>query len=276
MVAQQVTQTCGHTHPRTKAMADHGAAKSSSGKRLRGLPAGEATAGGPAPDVAPCTLQELTERVAKLEQGRIQDMAWWKECGSIVNEHARDIEEAKDELLNANDRLHLISDNAKEALEKSEKELNARIELLGADLVESLKVVEAEVLAIITATKADFTTVESSLKTLVQEVKGEFEKFRADSIKLTNATDTKVREIEANLAVLQGDVSNGPSMQHIHQRISQVERRAAEGALPGGQQPAAAQQAAAQQPQTAHVGTPQAMRNLWDASTVGGAPSVPQ
>ena len=177
-------------------------AKRITGKRLRAAPVDEPAGAAAASAMAPYTLQELTERVSKLEQGRAQDLKWWAECGTIVNEHAKDIEEAKDELFNINDNMHLISDNAREALEKTEKELHDRIELLGTDLVESLKVVESEILATIAATKVDFTTVEANLKTLVQEVKVEFDKFRADSVKLTQATDTKVREIEASLAAL--------------------------------------------------------------------------
>ena len=93
-----------------------------SGKRLRARDA-EAPPGG----AASSTASTLEERVERLERGRAQDMVWWAECGAIVNDHAKELEDIRDEAMGHNDNLHLVADNAKESLKLVEQTLQDRI-----------------------------------------------------------------------------------------------------------------------------------------------------
>ena len=99
-----------------------------------------AAAAGAAPPEA--TLKELTGRVAELERGRRNDLGWWKQCGQLVNEHTRELEELQEEALQYNDDLHVVTAEAERCTGEAKEAMTAYTDSLGRDCVESLEVSE--------------------------------------------------------------------------------------------------------------------------------------
>ena len=99
-----------------------------------------AAAAGAAPPEA--TLKELTARVAELERGRRNDLGWWKQCGQLVNEHTRELEELQEEALQYNDDLHVVASEAEPCAAEAKEAMTAYTDSLGRDCVESLEVSE--------------------------------------------------------------------------------------------------------------------------------------
>ena len=141
------------------------------GKRMRFPEDDPPMAAAAGPRVQASTLQDLTERVQRLEQGRKTDMKWWKECANYVNDHGAQLDELHGEALQYNDNLHLVASDCRE-------HTNA----LGRDTVQSLKVVETSILH------------------TVETYNANFERWQKDSKDLITVIDAKVREIEKNLA----------------------------------------------------------------------------
>ena len=190
-----------------------------SGKRMR-CPDEQppmAAAAGPRPAAA--TLEELTDRVIRLEQGRKTDMQWWKECANYVNDHGAQLDDLQSEALQYNDNLHLVATDCRE-------HTNA----LGRDTVQSLKVVEEGIMKV------------------VNVYNGNFEQWRTDSKNLLDVIDLKVRDIEQNLNALKQAMPTGPTYkapEEFHIGTPQATRspgiagmysdflRGAQGPLPG-------------------------------------------
>ena len=195
MVAQPVTGTGGDTHLRSTAMPDK-----ATGKRLRGIDpvmpdAATDPAAGAAPEAA--TLQQLTERVLKLEQTNVYHKKWWIECGSLVNGHGEQLDELQDEALQYNDQLHTVATHSAKALAEAVDQLRAYTNALGQDCTESLKVVEA------------------GMTQMVTEYNSGFDKWRVDTKNLVDLIDTKVRDLEGKIEKLGSERTNWPNYHYI-------------------------------------------------------------
>ena len=172
MVAQPVTGTGSDTHLRSNAMSGK-----TTGKRLRGIDsvmpdAATDPAAGAAPEAA--TLQQLTERVLKLEQTNSYHKKLWIEGGTMVNDHRKQLDELQDEALQYNDQLHTVAAHSANALAEAVSQLREYTNSLGQDCTESLKVVEA------------------GIKQMVLEYNAGFDKWRVDTKNLVDLVGGKV------------------------------------------------------------------------------------